>query len=149
MAPNIPLKVGELLGRNDPSIQRLLARSTKLYTLQKLVRQHLPPGLASHCHLANYKEYTLLLHADSSAWANRIRLESLQLQKNIAKFQEFKGICCILVHVNKEHPVVCRKSVRLEISSRSGAVINELAESIDIPELAKALKRLASRAQTS
>lgn len=148
MVPKLPLKIGTLLGQIDADFQRLVTSSTKLYTLQKLVRLHLPPNLASHCHLANYKEYTLLLHADSPAWANRIRLESLQLQQKISNFQEFRGIRRIVIHVNKDQPVVSREPVKLRISSRSGAIINELAESINIPDLAKALKRLARRAQT-
>lgn len=148
MAINIPLKVCELLGRIDPKVQLLLTTSSKLYTLQKLVRQHLPASLANHCHLANYKEFTLLLHADSSAWASRIRLESPQLQNKLIKFQEFKGIHRIIIHVTKVQPIAGREPVRLKLSLRSGAVINELADNIDIPELATALKRLARRAQT-
>lgn len=149
MAPRSPLKINKLLARMDPGIRRVLETSEVLRQLQVVLERLLPANLAGHCRLANYKDNVLFLHTNSSAWATRIRMEAPQLRDYLSRYQEFKNIQNIRVRIDSSANITPRKLETLQISTQSVNIINELAENIDIPELAEALKRLARRGRPS
>lgn len=133
----------------DPNIRRVLETSEVLRQLQAVLERLLPANLASHCRLANYKDDVLFLYTTSSAWATRIRLEAPQLREYLSRYQEFKNIQQVRVRIDSTTNIAAQKLETLRISTQSAIIINELAENINIPELADALKRLARRGRAS
>lgn len=67
-------------------LSHLNQHSQVIKQLDKMCKESLPSPLNQHCHVANLREKTLVIHADSSLWATRLRLiiPSLKLkwQKN-------------------------------------------------------------------
>ena len=149
MARRSPLRINKLLARMDPSIRRVLETSEVLRQLQAVLERLLPANLASHCRLANYKDNVLFLYTTSSAWATRIRLEAPQLREYLSRYQEFKNIQQVRVRIDSSPSIAAHKLETLQISTQSAKIINELAENINVPELADALKRLARRGRAS
>ena len=133
----------------DPGTRRVLETSEVLRQLQAVFERLLPANLAGHCRLANYKDNVLFLHTNSSAWATRIRMEAPQLREYLSGYQEFKNIQNIRVRIDSSTNTASRKPETIQISMQSVKIINELAENIDVPELAEALRRLAQRGRTS
>ncbi len=56
-----------------------------LKSINKGFNKSLPPPLSQHCHVANWREKTLIVHTDSSLWATRLRYMTPFL---IAKWQK-------------------------------------------------------------
>jgi hypothetical protein len=52
---------------------RLAAHAKRLLILQRCLESAAPPALAKHCRIANYKLGTIIIHADNSAVASKIR----------------------------------------------------------------------------
>jgi len=49
-------------------------QSQFLKRLDKICKDSLPTPLNQHCHVANLRDKTLVIHTDSSLWATRLRL---------------------------------------------------------------------------
>ena len=57
----------------DTAVARLAVHAERLLKLQRLLEQTLPTALAQSCRIANYKLGKILIHADSSAIAAKLR----------------------------------------------------------------------------
>lgn len=111
-----------------------------------LVRALLPQPLDVHCLSAQQKEGLILLYADSSAWASRLRYFSRDLR---AKLQD-KGLRVqkIMVRVLISNQRKMRPPRRAHILSTDNAkLIDAVAESIQDTDLCAALKRLSKHGQ--
>jgi hypothetical protein len=57
----------------DASMARLAAHARRLLMLQRCLESASPPALAKHCRIANYKLGIIVIHANNSAVASKIR----------------------------------------------------------------------------
>jgi hypothetical protein len=64
---------------------RLAAHARRLLMLQHCLESASPPVLAKHCRIANYKLGTIVIHADNSAVASKIRQLSTTLASEFVK----------------------------------------------------------------
>lgn len=94
---NIPVHLGELLKIGD--LQRLCAHAERLQRATKMLHNNLGPPLDQHCQVANIKEDKLVLHADSSAWAARLRFHVSTMLNTLGQYPEFSHIRAIRVKV--------------------------------------------------
>jgi hypothetical protein len=53
--------------------------SQTLKHLDNLMKAYLPTLLKPHCHVANLREKTLVVHTESNLWATRLRLLAPEL----------------------------------------------------------------------
>lgn len=76
----------------------LLAKARTLDTLTARVRLHLPAPLRCHCRVVNIEDRVLVLAADSSAWAMKLRfqaptlIEALRASTDLAALQTVRVI---------------------------------------------------------
>lgn len=107
-----------------------------------LVRSLLPENLASHCLYVQSKDGQLLIYADSSAWASRLRFFSRDLTARLKDAgRSVKKINVRVLLTNPERPKPSR-CARL-LSTDNAALLAAVAEGIDDPALADALRRLS------
>jgi len=78
---NKPLKINKIIGSGAQS--RLLAQARLLMNLEVQLQQLLPAQLQAHCRLLAINGKTLVLAADSPAWAARLRFHTHQLVKQL------------------------------------------------------------------
>ena len=84
MKKNEPRSLQEILSDDAGSLLTRLARQqSDNDTLLSRVRALLPSQFAQHLVAVTYREQILVLIADSSAWANRIRFENEQICENL------------------------------------------------------------------
>jgi hypothetical protein len=65
---------GQLLANSYGFLCQLSQHSQMLERVDKLFQDSLPLPLSQHCHVANLREKTLIVHTDSSLMATRLRL---------------------------------------------------------------------------
>ncbi len=78
---NKPLKINKIIGAGAQS--GLLAQARLLMALELQLRRVLPVPLQDHCRLLAINGRTLVLAADSPAWAVRLRFHTYQLVKQL------------------------------------------------------------------
>lgn len=63
----------------------VLAHASRLLQLDRHLKTLLPPALAGSCHVANFKAGTLIIHADSSVIAARLRQMTTRIAQQLAR----------------------------------------------------------------
>lgn len=136
-----------LLGKKG-DLAQLVTQGRELQWLTKLLQKELDPSLAPHCRVGGLALPRLIVVVDSPAWSSRLRFQSSGLIRQLnKKYKEFQGISRIEVKIypvrlpRRESP-----SIRRRISPAAAEGITQMANSIDDPNLKRALLRLASRA---
>ena len=125
----------------------LLERARKLTLLEKAVLKLLPENLAGHCKVLNVKKETLVLGANSSAWAARLRFAEPELIRQLQC--QFPGLVrSVQVRIQ---PVAAENPAKTphkpEISMKNAELLAQTARDINHPGLQEALCRLAAKAR--
>ena len=137
--------------RSRPLSHCLKRPSRKLSRLLRRVAEHqragaefaacLPPELRACCHLASQRDGQVLLHADSAAWATRLRY----LLPELGECSPMLGQADkVRVTVRPRHPRPApspRPAARL--SAKSADLLLECSKHIQDPKLADAFRRLS------
>ncbi|MFT0866991.1 DUF721 domain-containing protein [Pseudomonas sp. CAM1A] len=133
--------------RKARPLRLLLNQAERLEHLQRLLESQLQPAAREHCHVASWKEGTLLLVVTDGHWATRLRYQQKRLQRQLQAMEAFANLSRILFKVQPPLVPVTRTGQGIELSSRAASNIRDSAESISDPKLRAALERLANHAQ--
>lgn len=134
-------RITDVLTGDDESQNRLLHKARQLQRLQSRLQSLLPAELAAHVQIANLRGTQLVLTADGSAWASRLRYLSADLLRQL----QTAGWSCQHIDVkvaSRFAPPSNPKKPR-SISATARHLLQQTAQHIDDPELAAALARLA------
>ena len=133
-----------LAGRND-NLQTLLDRAAILDGINQRLLRYLPPPLNQHVYLANVRENTAVIMADSSAWLTRARYQGPEI---LTLLRQEPG----LERINKLHFKIQpltehaeRPTSRPQLSENTAELLISTAKIIDDPELKAALHKLSRR----
>lgn len=141
-----PTKLNAIVTQN-PTLRKLFRHAAEHHSASSRVKSLLAGPLSSHIQLVVIRDETLVLTADSSAWAAKMRYQVPDLYKQMAKISEFSEIQTIRVKVSKssqaDQQPASRKAVPM--SALAAAELQQRASSVDDPALKDALLRLASR----
>ncbi|MDH0728984.1 DUF721 domain-containing protein [Pseudomonas sichuanensis] len=135
----------DLLRKARP-LRLLLNQAERLEHLQRLLESQLQPAAREHCHVASWKEGTLLLVVTDGHWATRLRYQQKRLQRQLLALEAFANLTRILFKV--QPPLVPNKrgGHGPELSEHAAESIRGSAEGISDPKLRAALERLACHA---
>ena len=134
--------ISELLESSD-ILSRLCNHIEQLGKLQIKLHDYLEPPLNEHVIIADYRQKTLVFHADSAAWATKLRYRTPEILKLFRN--DLPGIRTIRI---KNPPVETREQATrhaARASSETVDTIREVAGRIDDPPLRSALLRIADR----
>ncbi len=124
----------------------ILERARKLQRLEQVVLQLLPKNLSAHCKVQNLKSEILILTTTSPAWAARLRFAVPDLIKQL-ECQISLTLRAIQIKIEPEtyelQPV---KQHQPRLSTASGNLLAQAADSVNHPALREALYRLAAKA---
>ena len=115
----------------------------QLGKLQIKLHDYLEPPLNEHVIIADYRQKTLVFHADSAAWATKLRYRSPEILRLFR--DDLPGIRTIRI---KNPPVETRTlKTRRAAGASSDTVdaIRQVADRMDDPPLRSALLRIADR----
>jgi hypothetical protein len=120
----------------------VVERALKLASLDRQLRQSLPPELAANCRLANVAGDRLVFLVASPVWKTRLRLHAEDLRQ--AASQVGLRIREVTAKVATMQPVPPGAAPRLPLSASARDHLLAAAQSIDDPELRARFLELAS-----
>jgi hypothetical protein len=88
--PFLPKTLKGLLGES-PRLAQLAQKAARLAALTASAREALPPEIQPHLTAASVHEDTLVLTADSPAWAARLRLHGREILTFLAAGQGIRA----------------------------------------------------------
>ena len=136
-----------ILLREARPLKALLNHAQRLAHLQRLVESQLQPAAREHCHVASWREGTLLLIVTDGHWATRLRYQQKRLQRQLQSLEAFYNLNRILFKVQPPTTAPKAHGHPLDISNRAAENIQATAEGISDPKLRAALERLANHAK--
>ena len=140
-------KAPAVLLREAKPLKAILGHAQRLGHLQRLLESQLQPAAREHCHVASWREGSLLLIVTDGHWATRLRYQQKRLQRQLQMFDEFASLTRILFKV--QPPTVQRGAAghTMDLSTDAAATIQATADGITDPGLRAALERLAAHAK--
>lgn len=135
----------KLLERSDQTAQ-ILAHARLLMRLERRFAAAVPPGLAEHARVVNYRLGTIVIHAENGAVAAKLKQISLRLRDSFVKI----GLECNQIEVKVQPIQNLGQSITSTVkpmSEESARTLNACANAMpqDSP-LARALRHLLDRA---
>ena len=88
-----------VLLREAKPLKAILGHAQRLAHLQRLLESQLQPAAREHCHVASWREGSLLLIVTDGHWATRLRYQQKRLQRQLLEFNEFSNLTRILFKV--------------------------------------------------
>jgi hypothetical protein len=71
--------VNHLMANSSGRLNYLLQHSQLIKKIDQIFNKSLPETLKQHCHVANLRDKTLVVHSDSSLWATQLRYMTSEL----------------------------------------------------------------------
>ncbi len=140
----------QLLKGSPDALQAVLNHTQRLEVLNRTLRGCIPAPLNQHCQVANLRDNMLILHADSSAWALKLRYSSRVLLQQLRQ-RGVPGLSAIEVKVRPHNAVVRRpdKIRHAHMSGKTAQLLDSIADDISDDRLKVALQRLARHGKDS
>jgi hypothetical protein len=140
----LPARAPAVLLREAKPLKAIFHHAQRLAHLQRLLESQLQPAAREHCHVASWREGSLLLIVTDGHWATRLRYQQKRLQRQLVAFEEFASLTRILFKV--QPPTVQQGAVghTINLSAVAAESIQATADGITDPNLRAALERLAS-----
>ena len=143
----LPARAPAVLLREAKPLKAIFVQAQRLSHWQRLLDSQLQPAAREHCHVASWREGTLLLIVTDGHWATRLRYQQKRLQRQLQAFEEFANLTRILFKV--QPPTVQQGAAghTMDLSNQAAETLQATAEGISDPNLRAALERLASHAR--
>lgn len=141
------IPVHALLTGDNSALAPLCKRAGYLQQLNLELCSHLSAPLNTHCKLANITANAVILHADSPAWAARLRYcmpDILRLIQNRLNLTGIKSIRIKIMFPDEKSHSNHRRT--LTMSTNTARLLADSARSITDPALRSSLLRLSSHA---
>lgn len=122
---------------------KLLHRANNMMSYQETVRATLEPSCRAHCWLANYRNGTLFLQTDSSAWGTRLRMQQRAIIQQLKSTRVFASLHSVKVSVQPNYTVEAVHRKAKKISTDNTDQLLEAAQQTEDEALKAALTRLA------
>lgn len=141
-----PSPINKLLHRADFPAEGVLQRGQFLHRLNSLLGSLLDDDSKLHCQVGNIRDGVLILYADSTAWALRLRYQSPALLKQL---QQRKGLATLR---QIEVKVIPRQEKEIKnqpakLSNEASSCLRSCADTITDEGLRSALQRLAAHSK--
>ena len=140
----LPARAPAVLLREARPLKAIFSHAQRLAHLQRLLESQLQPAARAHCHVASWREGTLLLIVTDGHWATRLRYQQKRLQRQLVAFKEFANLTRLQLKVRPATMHQAPMAQARDLSATAAETINETAEGISDPKLRAALERLAA-----
>ena len=85
-------KAPAVLLREAKPLKAILGHAQRLGHLQRLLESQLQPAAREHCHVASWREGSLLLIVTDGHWATRLRYQQKRLQRALQQLDVFVSL---------------------------------------------------------
>jgi hypothetical protein len=140
---HLPKEINSILAYRNDTVSALYHHALELIDLQNQLKALLPAPLDSHVAVASCRNGILTVHADSAAWAARLRFEVPAMLEKINETARDAHVQTIRVKVRPPESIREPDHQKLSLSEDSARLLRDVAESISDPELRDSLLRIA------
>lgn len=131
---------------NAGELRRLMDHAGQVQRASQVLRTYLDTPLAQHCQVANIKEGSVVIVADSPAWAAKLRFQVAGMLESLNKTQSFGTLRAIRVKVSPLSEILPPAPVEQRtLSEHAAVVLKSAAYATEDAELRAILLRLAQR----
>jgi len=128
---------------------QLLKQNQAHHALLSTIQELLPDSNKSHCLSAQLKYDQLVIHADSSAWAAKLRFQLTSLLPTLRRQAGYHLVSKVVVRVQPQHTTTLPKSLtKRHIDEATAQEIRELACVIRDEKLRLRWLKLAENTET-
>ena len=131
----------------EPLAGALSSRADEVSRLQQTWRAVVPEPMASHARPVRYAAGLLFIHADTAAWATRLRHQQAALVASLRRTPMLRDLAGVRLRVVPPEIPIRRPAPPTSgsrLSPKAAAVVADAARAIAHPELRAALERLAT-----
>lgn len=144
--PINPLKPVRNLLNGGGELHRLIAHAGQVQRASQVLHGHLDASLAQHCKVANIKDGSVVIHADSPAWAAKLRFQVASMLEQLNKERSFGALRAIRIKVSPmSEALPAALAERLTLSEHAAAVLKSAADATEDSGLKAVLLKLAQR----
>lgn len=149
MQKNSAKSINQVLSGDCGGLRALVVRARQLHQLTALLRRHLPVAMRDHCTVSGVDGQTLIVCADSAAWASKLRFHAPTLVPAMRALPALGDVQQLRVKIAPVAvPVTIPAAARRPfLSSASARAIGGCADAMGDTALKSALQRLATRTQ--
>jgi hypothetical protein len=142
-----PERLSHLLTPGGDGLGRLVRHADLLARASALVAGRLPPPLGDHCRVADVEGGTVVVQADSAAWAARLRFMTPAVRDALAPLLAGSVVKQVKVTVASPRPPTAAQPTgrRPPLTAESALLLERAAEAVTDPALQDALRRLSRR----
>ena len=138
-----PTKLGSIVTQNS-LLRQLFRDAAENRSHNDRIKQLIDEPLRAHVCFALIKGDTLILIADSSAWASKLRYQVAAIQRRMESTPDLAQVRNIRVKVAAAEPVDHTPTRRAQaLSAATAEGVREQAQSIEDPLLREAVLKLA------
>ena len=135
--------ISDIFSSSD-TLSQLCDHIQKLNSLQTKLRDHLEPPLKEHVIIADYRQKTLIFHADSAAWATKLRYRAPEILKLFRDdLPDLRSIRTKSLPI--ETATVQKTRVAAKASASTVAAMRQVADRITDPPLRAVLLSIADK----
>lgn len=138
-----PTKLGEIVTRNSV-LRQLIEHAAVHKAFDRRIKLLIDEPLRSHFHVTGLRDDNLVLTADSSAWAARLRYQVPEIHRLIRESSDFPKVQAIRIKTaaSQTHRRTQPTRKPLPLSAASVAELQNCAQRTDDPALRDVLLRL-------
>jgi hypothetical protein len=137
--------VAGILAAQSANLQSLLERAAVLDGVNQRLLRRLSAPLNEHIRLANVREDSVIIMADSSVWLTRARYLGPEILKFIRQEPGLDRIKKILFKIQPQIQPPLPAASRPQLSENAAELLISTAKGIDDPKLKAALHNLSRR----
>lgn len=142
---NAPKKLGAIVAENQ-SLNQLYAQAQMRAATMAAIKRQLPDQLTGHLVVAGVTNRCLTLLASNAAWATEARCKTPEIIDSLREIPEFSDLHSLRIKIASAQPAASQESKRgRTISALGAARLDSAAASVEDPDIAAALKKLARR----
>ncbi|MFQ5659089.1 MAG: DciA family protein [Gammaproteobacteria bacterium] len=142
---NKTLSIQSVLNSGSEGLSALCAHASRIANIQQILCTELGPPLSEHLSIANFRHRTLIIHADSPAWATRLRFNAPHILKIAQTTCGLTGLCTVRVKVFIPENDYSQAKRKISLSDNSARTIRKLAKTTTSTLLRAALFRLSKQ----
>lgn len=128
------------------SLRRIRHHIEKLGKLQTELRKRLNSPINQHVTVANYQRGTLVLHADSAAWAAKLRFKTPEILAVAKNAPELTEIHAVRIKIKPVEPPAPVQRTLPRLSPANAKLLRQTAANVSSVALRSALQALSENA---
>jgi hypothetical protein len=143
----------QLISSNN-QLNKLYTHAKDICALNEKLHNYLAPTLSSHCSIANYSAETLIVNADTSAWASKLRNRIPDILAYVRHECGLSKLITVRIRVSPKQNNTSQSDLpgnrlnrKASLSKKSAEFIESVAKSIQDPALRESILKISKNAR--